>query len=53
MFVRLTALTALQILTLVGALVYYLLRIVNALESIGGGANSDLAKARYGVRAFG
>ena len=52
MFVRLTALTAMQILALVGALVYYLLRIVNALEKIGGDANSDLARARYGVRAI-
>lgn len=52
MFVRLTALTAMQILALVGTLVYYLLRIVNALEKIGGAANSDLARTRYGVRAI-
>lgn len=52
MFVRLTAITALQILSLVGALIYFLLRIVNALEKIGGAANSDLARTRYGVRAI-
>ncbi|MDB5081939.1 MAG: hypothetical protein JWP00_3863 [Chloroflexi bacterium] len=52
MFFRLTAITALQILALAGALVYYLLRIVNSLEKIGGFPNSDLARTRYGVRAI-
>jgi hypothetical protein len=52
MFVRLTAITALQILALVGTLVFYLVRIVNALEKIGGFPNSDLARTRYGVRAI-
>jgi hypothetical protein len=52
MFFRLTVLTATQILALVGALIYFLWRIVNALEQIGGKPDSSLAKLRMGVRAI-
>lgn len=52
MLLRLTSLTALQILAFVGALVYFLLRIVNALEKIGGSPTSFLAKLRLGLRAI-
>lgn len=52
MFFRLTVLTATQILALVGALAYFVWRVVNALEKIGGRADSSLAKLRLGVRAI-
>lgn len=52
MIFRLTVLTATQILAFVGALVYFLWRIVNALEKIGGQGDSSLAKLRLGVRAI-
>lgn len=52
MRVRLTILSALEVLAFAGALVYFLVRIVKALESIGGSANSYLARLGYGVRAI-
>lgn len=52
MVFRLTVLTATQVLAFVGTLVYFLWRIVNALESAGGSPNSSLAKLRMGVRAI-
>ena len=52
MRVRLTILSALEVLAFAGALVYFLGRIVRALESIGGSANSYLARLGYGVRAI-
>ncbi len=50
--VRLTILTALEVVAFAAALVYYLYRIVTALERIGGSGNSYLAKIRFGVRAI-
>ena len=50
--VLLTVLTIALILVLVGALVYYLVRIIAELEAIGGDADSLLAKVRWGVRAI-
>ncbi len=52
MVFRFAVLTATQILVFVGALIYFLWRIVNALERIGGSADSSLAKLRFGVRAI-
>ncbi len=52
MRVRLTILSALEVLAFAGALVFFLGRIVKALESIGGSANSYLARLGYGVRAI-
>ncbi|MBF6613271.1 MAG: hypothetical protein IVW55_09095 [Chloroflexi bacterium] len=52
MRIRLTILSALEVLAFAGALVYFLGRIVSALESIGGSANSYLARLGYGVRAI-
>jgi len=52
MNVLLTVLTALLILVFVGVLLYYLRRIVVALESIGGSSTSYLAKLSFGVRAI-
>jgi hypothetical protein len=52
MVVLLTALTALAVLVLVGALVVYLVRIIDVLERIGGTPTSLLAKIRLGVRAI-
>lgn len=52
MRVRLTVLSALEVLAFAGTLVYFLARIVKALESIGGSANSYLARLGYGVRAI-
>lgn len=52
MVFRFAVLTATQILAFVGALIYFLWRIVNALERIGGSADSSLAKLRFGVRAI-
>ncbi len=52
MIVRLTLLSALQVLVFVGALVAFLQRIVKALESIGGTPTSYLAKISFGVRAI-
>ncbi len=52
MTILLTVLTALLILVFVGALIFYLRRIVAALERIGGSPQSYLAKLRFGVRAI-
>lgn len=52
MILRLTILTVAEVLGLVGALVYFLFRIINALERIGGSPDSYLAKLRLGVRAI-
>lgn len=52
MRVRLTILSALEVLAFAGALVFFLARILKALESIGGSANSYLARLGYGVRAI-
>jgi hypothetical protein len=48
----LMALSAVAVLVFVGVLVFYLLRIVHALESIGGSPQSYLAKLGFGVRAI-
>jgi len=52
MVLLLTVLTALAVLALVAALVVYLVRIIGALERIGGTPTSLLAKIRLGVRAI-
>ncbi|MDP9365320.1 MAG: hypothetical protein M3Q10_14035 [Chloroflexota bacterium] len=52
MTVRLTILSALQVLAFVGALIAFLGRIVSALERIGGSPTSSLAKVSFGVRAI-
>jgi hypothetical protein len=52
MNILLTVLTALLILVFVGVLIYYLRRIVVALERIGGSPTSYLAKLGFGVRAI-
>lgn len=52
MRVRLTILSALEVLALAVTLVYYLGRIIRSLESIGGSANSYLARLGYGIRAI-
>lgn len=52
MTVRLTILSALQVLAFVGALIAFLGRIVSALERIGGSPSSSLAKVSFGVRAI-
>ena len=48
----LTILTIALVLVLVGALVFYLIQIIAALEAIGGRPDSLLAKVRWGVRAI-
>jgi len=52
MTIRLTILSALQVLAFVGALVVFLGRIVSTLERIGGSPASSLAKVSFGVRAI-
>jgi len=52
MRVRLTILSALEVLAFAGTLVFFLGRIVRSLESIGGSANSYLARLGYGIRAI-
>lgn len=58
MITFLTILSVLVVLALFGALVYYLIQIIQALEEIGGEPNaysseaSDLAKIAFGVRAI-
>ena len=52
MTIRLTILSALQVLAFVGALIAFLGRIVSALERIGGSPSSSLAKVSFGVRAI-
>jgi len=50
--VRLTILTALEVLAFVCALIAFLGRIVTQLERIGGSPSSSLAKVSFGVRAI-
>lgn len=50
--VLLTVLTIVLVLALVGALVTYLIKIIAALEAIGGDPDSLLAKVRWGLRAI-
>lgn len=59
MVVLLTILSALAVVTLFGALVFYLIKIIQALESIGGetprgysSRSSYLSKIAFGVRAI-
>lgn len=52
MIVRLTILSALQVLAFAGALIAFLRRIVATLERIGGSPTSSLAKVGFGVRAI-
>lgn len=52
MNIRLTILSALEVLAFVGALIVFLRRIVTSLERIGGSPTSSLAKIRFGVRAI-
>ena len=52
MIVRLTILTALEVLAFAGALIAFLSRIVAQLERIGGSPSSSLAKVSFGVRAI-
>ncbi len=52
MIVRLTILTALEVLAFAGALIAFLTRIVSQLERIGGSPSSSLAKVSFGVRAI-
>ena len=52
MTVRLTVLSAVQVLAFVGALIAFLGRIVAGLERIGGSPTSSLAKVSFGVRAI-
>ena len=50
--VLLMSLTSLGVIALFGALALYVLRIVYALEGIGGSPTSYLAKIAFGVRAI-
>ena len=50
--IRLTILSALEVLTFAGALVYFLNRIASTLERIGGAPDSYLAKLSFGLRAI-
>ncbi|MFL5699915.1 MAG: hypothetical protein ACJ797_22785 [Ktedonobacteraceae bacterium] len=50
--IRLTILSALEVLTFAGALVYFLNRIASTLERIGGTPDSYLAKLSFGLRAI-
>lgn len=59
MLVLLTILSALAVVALFGALVFYLIQIISALESIGGetprgysSRSSYLSKIAFGVRAI-
>lgn len=52
MVVTLTVLTALAVLALVAVLVVDLIRIIGALDRVGGTPTSLLAKIRLGVRAI-
>jgi hypothetical protein len=59
MVVLLTILSALAVVALFGALVFYLIQIISALESIGGetprgysSRSSYLSKIAFGVRAI-
>jgi len=50
--VILAVLSALEVLAFAGALLYFLHRIVTALEKIGGAPDSSLARIAFGVRAI-
>lgn len=50
--IRLTILSALEVLTFAGALVYFLNRIASTLERIGGNPDSYLAKLSFGLSAI-
>lgn len=52
MIVLLTVLSALALLALFGALIYFLTRIIAVLDRVGGRADSYLAKLRMGLRAI-
>ena len=59
MFVLLATLSALAVVTLFGALVFYLVKIIEVLDSIGGetprgysNRSSYLSKIAFGVRAI-
>lgn len=52
MIIRLTLLSALEVLAFVGALIAFLQRIVATLERIGGSPTSSLARVSFGVRAI-
>lgn len=52
MAILLTALGAVLLLTFLIALVYFVVRITNALESIGTTGKSSLAMITWGVRAI-
>lgn len=52
MIVLLMVLSALALLALFGALIYFLKKIVAVLDQIGGRADSYLAKLRMGLRAI-
>jgi hypothetical protein len=52
MAILLAVLTALEVLGFAGALLYFLHRIVTALEKIGGAPTSSLAKIAFGVQAI-
>lgn len=52
MTIRLTILSAVEVLIFVGALIVYLQRIVAALERIGGTPTSSLGRVSFGVRAI-
>jgi hypothetical protein len=50
--IRLVLVTVAEVATFASALIYFLFKIVTALENIGGSSNSYLAKIRFGVRAI-
>jgi len=52
MAVLLTLLSILAVVLLVGALVFFLVRIISVLDRVGGKPTSYLAKIRMGVRAI-
>ncbi len=52
MIVLLTILSALALLALFGALIYFLRKIIVVLDHIGGRPDSYLAKLRMGLRAI-
>ncbi len=52
MRILLTLASALEVLGLVAVVVYFLNRIIVALEKIGGNGDSSLARVSFGVRAI-
>ena len=52
MAVLLTVLSVVAVVLLVGALIFFLVRIVKVLDRVGGEPTSYLAKIRMGVRAI-